>query len=347
MPFELGLFDVMQADPLRDASLHEVLQSRLVDLSLADELGFVAAFCAERHFTPVCQCPAPGPWLGAASQRTSRMRLGVLAYTLPIHQPVQLAEEIAMLDHLTGGRLEVGFGLGHRVEELIALGVDPGRRIDIFQERLTIIEGLWTGAAVAVESEHHLIRDAAIHPLPVQQPHPPLWYAGTDPGAVHWAASRGMSVAIGFRPARDLVQTAGAFHAGREAFRAERGDTAAGGRLALMRHAYVADSDERALTEMTHDLLRLGAHGQGEGSRADRHAQARELARRHIDDELYLAGGPETVAAMIGRARDTLGIDLFLADLYGAGIDTERIHRTMRQLAGPVRDGLRVAAGAA
>jgi alkanesulfonate monooxygenase SsuD/methylene tetrahydromethanopterin reductase-like flavin-dependent oxidoreductase (luciferase family) len=346
MPLEFGLFDVMQADPLRDCSLHEVLCSRLADLGLADQLGFAAAFCAERHFTPVCQCPAPGPWLGAASQWTSRMRLGVLAYTLPIHPPVQLAEEIAMLDQLTGGRLDVGFGLGHRVEELIALGVDPGERIGLFQERLTIIEGLWTGHAVAVDSDRHLIRDAAIHPLPVQKPHPPLWYAGTDPGAVHWAASRGMSVAIGFRPSRDLVQTSDAFHAGREEFRAARGDSTAGGRLALMRHAYVADSDEQALAEMTDDLDRLGAHGRTEDSRDERRAHAAEAAHRLIAGEVYLAGGPGTVAAMIGRARDSLGFDLFLADLYGAGIDAERIHRTMRHLAGPVRDSLHATAGA-
>lgn len=345
MPFELGLFDVMQADPLRRDSLHEVLRSRLADLEFADQLGFSIAFCAERHFTPICQCPAPGVWLGAASQRTTNLRLGVLAYTLPIHQPVLLAEEIAMLDHLTGGRLEVGFGLGHRVEELIALGVDPAQRIDIFQERLAIIEGLWTGHAVAVDSEHHVIRDAAIHPLPFQTPHPPLWYAGTDPGAVLWAASRGMSVAVGFRPSRDLRETAAAFHAGREAFRIER--RADGGRLALMRHAYVADADKAALSEMTDDLVRLGALGHGEGSRANRRAQAANLAERHIADEHYLAGGPETVAKMIEREREMLGIDLFLADLYGAGIENERIQRTLRHLAGPVRESFSAATGAA
>ena len=218
MPFDLGLFDVMQADPLRNRTLHEVYRDRLDDLELADELGFTVAFCAERHFTPVCQCPAPGAWLGAASQRTSRMRLGVLGYTLPIHRPVQLAEEIALIDHLTGGRLEVGLGLGHRAEELVALGVDPGRRIDLFQENLAILEGLWSGGQVTIESEFNRIHEAAIHPLPVQSPYPPLWYAGTDPGAVNWAASRGMSVAVGFRPTRDLGDAAVAFHAGRIEF---------------------------------------------------------------------------------------------------------------------------------
>jgi hypothetical protein len=157
-----------------------------------------------------------------------------------------------------------------------------------------------------------------------------------------------MSVAIGFRPSSDLVQPADAFHAGREEFRAERGDASAGGRLALMRHAYVTDSDEQALAEMTEDLVRLGGvHGHGEGSRAERRAHAAEAAHRLIAGEIYLAGGPGTVAAMIGRARDLLGIDLFLADLYGAGIDGERIQRTLRRLAGPVRDALHATAGVA
>src|SRR4051794_22745785 len=176
MPFEIGLFDIMQADPLREPSIHEILEVRLADLALAEELGFAVAFCAERHFTPVCRCPAPGVWLGAASQRTSTMRLGVLGYTLPIHQPVQLAEEVAMLDQVCAGRLEVGLGLGHRVEELIAVGVDPSRRIDIFQERLAILEGLWSGGQVSIDSEFHKLENAAIYPIPIQSPHPPPWY---------------------------------------------------------------------------------------------------------------------------------------------------------------------------
>src|SRR5690606_37952044 len=105
---------------------------RLDDLAAADELGFDVAFSAERHFLPHHVIPSATTWVAAATQRTSRMRLGMLGYTLPIRQPVQLAEEVAMADQLSGGRLEVGFGLGHRVEELVALGVDPENRVRIF-----------------------------------------------------------------------------------------------------------------------------------------------------------------------------------------------------------------------
>src|SRR4051794_23827818 len=149
----------MQTDPLDPRSHSEIFAQRLSDLALADEAGLDAAFVAERHFHRHYRASAPGAWLGAASQRTTNIRLGVLAYTLPLHSPVRLAEEIAVLDQLTGGRLEVGLGLGHRPEELNAMGVDPGARVTIFQERLVIMEALWSGGTVTIASEHNTLSD--------------------------------------------------------------------------------------------------------------------------------------------------------------------------------------------
>src|SRR5262249_19975206 len=140
MPITLGLFDIMQIDPTDAAGHADVYRRRLDDLAYADEIGLKIAFTAERHFMGHYRSSAPTAWLGAASQRTRRIRLGVLAYTLPLHSPVRLAEEVAVLDHLSGGRLEVGVGLGHRPEELVAIGVDPAQRIPVFQERLAIMQ---------------------------------------------------------------------------------------------------------------------------------------------------------------------------------------------------------------
>src|SRR4051812_8793351 len=155
----------MQTDPLDTRSHFEVFAQRLSDLALADELGLDAAFVAERHFQRHYRASAPGPFLGAASQRTSRIRLGVLAYTLPLHSPVRLAEEIAVLDHLSNGRIDVGLGLGHRPEELQAIGVDPGARVTIFQERLIIMEALWSGGAVTIASQHNTLSEVTISPI--------------------------------------------------------------------------------------------------------------------------------------------------------------------------------------
>lgn len=344
MSTTLGLFDIMQIDPTDPSGHGEVYRRRLDDLAYADEIGLDFAFTAERHFLANYRASAPTVWLGAASQRTRRLRLGVLAYTLPLHSPVRLAEEVAVLDHLSGGRLEVGLGLGHRPEELVAVGVDPTQRIAIFQERLAIMQALWSGGQVTIESEHDTVREVAINPTPLQEPHPPLWYAGGAPGAASWAGSYGMSLAVGFAPIRDLVPATAAFKAGCAARREVPDGTPlpGEGRIALMRHVYLAESDERAKAEMTDDLLRLHALDRpaGEGSRPNRHAAAADEADRLIRDEVYLAGSPETVARGIAFAHRTIGVGLFLGNPYAAGIDDERVRRTMHLLAADVRRAL-------
>jgi alkanesulfonate monooxygenase SsuD/methylene tetrahydromethanopterin reductase-like flavin-dependent oxidoreductase (luciferase family) len=351
-PLRLGLFDILQVDPTDPAGHAEVYRRRLDDLAYADELGFEVAFTAERHFMPGYRCPAPGAWLGAASQRTRRLRLGVLAYTLPIHEPAALAEEVAVLDHLSGGRLEIGVGLGHRPEELVALGVEPAQRIAVFQERLAVLRALWSGGQVTLESAHTRLREVAVHPLTLQEPHPPLWYAGTDTGAAAWAAGQGLNLAVGFAPTERLRPTTTAYAAQRQLAKSDsdaeseqsRNDGATEGRIALMRHAYVAESDEHAWEEVTDDLLRLQElrlhpHGHApvgearEGSRADRLAAARESAERLVRDEVMILGGPATVAAALRTAADALRLDLFLANAYAAGVDDARVRRTLRLLA--------------
>lgn len=338
MGIEFGLFDIMQVDPLDPADHGEVYRRRLDDLAYADGLGFGIAFVAERHYLQHYRTPAPTAWLGAASQRTTRMRLGVLAYTLPIHSPVRLAEEAAVLDHLTGGRIEIGLGLGHRAEELTANGIDPSQRIPIFQERLAIMEGLWSGGQVSIDSPFNRLQDVAINPLPLQTPHPPLWYAGTDAGAATWAGDHGLSLAVGFAPLRDLVPATAGFKAGRTA-RAEsgegRGDVPGAGRIALMQHVYLAESDERALAEMEEDLARLSERDPAQAALdpAARREQARTERDRLIGRQTFLAGGPETVAKGIAFARQALGVDVFLANVYAAGVEQERVRRTMRLLA--------------
>ena len=336
-------------DPLREATDGEVYKQRLDDLAMADELGFELAFTAERHFMPNYRCPAPGAWIGAATQRTSRLRLGVLAYTLPIHPPAALAEEIAVLDHLSAGRLEVGLGLGHRPEELVALGVDPATRIPAYQERLAVMRALWSGGQVTLETPLTRVNEVAIHPLTLQQPHPPLWYPGTDQGAAAWAAAQGMSLAVGFasddrlRPATEAFALA---RRGRRLAAEQEEEPMPATRIALMRHVYVAQNDEQAHTEMTDDLIRLhervrGNQGGGEGSRADRHTEARESLADMLRNQVIIAGSPETVAATIQESGKALDLDLFLANVYVTGIETERVHRALRLLGTQVGPHLR------
>lgn len=337
MPVELGLFDIHQVDPTNDDPVADVFDRRMDLLALADRAGLRYAFTAERHFLPSFRTPAPTAWIAAASQRTSAIRLGVLAYTLPLHLPAALAEEVAILDHLTHGRLEVGFGLGHRVEEFEALGLDPEERVQVFQERLAVITALWGGAAVTLERPGAVVRNLAIFPLPLQQPQPPLWFAGSDPQAAHWAGIRGMSLAVGFKPAQALQPAVEAFRAGRQ--RSDMHDPGAG-RVALMRHVSLAETDRQAFDAMVDDLDRLQRLGSGEPGDLD---QARQMATGMIMDESFIVGSPETVAKSIGRANGALGIDVFLANIHAPGVDDERLEQMVRLLADEVAPRLAVA----
>ena len=341
---EIGLFDIQQVDPLSEADDQAIFAARLDDLAFADQLGFQIAFVAERHYLTTYRCQASSVWLGAASQRTSQMRLGVLAHTLPITPPVRLAEEIALLDQLTGGRIEVGVGLGHRAEELAANHVDPADRITIFQERLAIMEGLWAGGTISYESEHTKVTDVFIHPTPVQRPHPPLWFAGTQANAAMWAGQHGMNLAVGFAPSDKLFGATAAFRhgIGIRQTRNPPDDAIRRGHIALMRQVYVGESADQVRTEMTADLMRLGELNQSATAenRADRKREAAEQYERLIAENIFIAGEPESVAREIVDARNKLGSSLILANVYAAGIEQERVRRTMTLLAGPVREAM-------
>jgi len=345
-PLLFGLFDIMQIDPLSGYELPMMFSERFADLAYADELGFDVAFTAERHFMPQFAASSATAWVAAASQRTSRMRLGVMGYTLPIKAPVELAEDVAVLDLLTNGRLEIGFGTGHRVEELIALGVDPAQRIVLFQERLALLKTLWSGGGVSFERGDIRVRDVKVSPLSVQEPHPPLWFAGTEPIAARWMGENGLGLAVGFKPSEQLTPAIAAFLKGRASRSAELAETEPPrplGSIALMRSVIVGESDERVRNEVIDDLLRLEEAIKGPqdaGSRADRRRAADEQFATMIAPETMIAGSAETVAASIQQRRRQLRFDLFLANVHATGASSERIRTTLDLLAGPVRKQL-------
>ena len=341
---ELGLFDIQQIDPLDSADAQTRFARRLDDLALADSLGLDLAFVAERHYLSTYWCQSATVWTAAATQRTATIRLGTLAYTLPIISPVRLAEEIATLDQISGGRIEFGVGLGHRIEELEANVVDASQRIDIFQERLAILEGLWSGGVVTYDGEHTKVKDARLNPVPLQQPYPPLWFAGTDPASAMWAAQHGMNLAIGFSPDDQLFGATAAFRHGLATRRTRVQDTDSirRGSIALMRHVYLAETDDLAKEDMIEDLIRLGELDENatESNRSERRTQAAERQAHLIEKNVYVAGAPESVANQILNARNTLGANVFLANVYAAGIDQARVQRTIRLLATDVRETL-------
>jgi alkanesulfonate monooxygenase SsuD/methylene tetrahydromethanopterin reductase-like flavin-dependent oxidoreductase (luciferase family) len=152
------------------------------DAVLAEQLGFHAVWMGEHHVWYDGWCPAPMQALAAVAGRTQRIHLGTAMYLVPMHEPLAAARSIATLDHLSGGRLELGAGLGYRDAEFDALGLRRDRRGRLMEANLDAMEAVWAG-------EHG-------DPPPVRRPAPPIWMGGMGPAAITRAATRGYGLLL-------------------------------------------------------------------------------------------------------------------------------------------------------
>src|ERR1700731_1973044 len=133
---EFGVFDHLDRD---DQTLCDYYQARLQIIEAYDRLGFYGYHVAEHHATPLGMAPSPSVFLAAVAQRTKRLRFGPMVYALPLYHPLRLIEEICMLDQMSGGRLDIGFGRGASPIELSYFGQDPKQAPAIYAEGVELI----------------------------------------------------------------------------------------------------------------------------------------------------------------------------------------------------------------
>jgi alkanesulfonate monooxygenase SsuD/methylene tetrahydromethanopterin reductase-like flavin-dependent oxidoreductase (luciferase family) len=166
-------------------------------LSLAEAVeagGLSTLWVAEHHFQPGGVCPSPPVLLAACGQRTRRIRLGVLVSVLPFHRPIELAEQYAMVDRLTGGRLNLGVGSGYIPLEFEGFGVDPTTKRERFDQALETLLAALSGSEVRADEPG--AKPVRLNVLPVQRPHPPVWIAVQRREAIPFVARRGASLAL-------------------------------------------------------------------------------------------------------------------------------------------------------
>ena len=258
MALRFGIFDWLDDS---GRPLEDVYEDRLHLLELADRGPFWCYHLAEHHGTPLGLAPSPNLFLSAAAQRTRRIRLGTLVNVLPLYEPVRLWEEVCMLDHLSGGRLDLGIGRGGNPYELANYGVAVEEARDRYLEVWEILRrGLRHGQ---VDHDGARYPRRASTPLrPRQQPYPPLWYPTSSPQSIPFAAEQGLNAVFAFLLARQGVTPDAATRAYREALEQHRTDQ---GRLnehvadplyGHARHIYVAETDEGARAEAMPALAR-------------------------------------------------------------------------------------------
>src|SRR5262245_49213472 len=163
----------------------------------AEALGYCATCLVEHHFTGWNQVSAPLQLLTWLAARTTTLRLGTAVLVLPWHNPVLLAEQAAMLDLMSGGRLDFGIGKGYRHTEFEGFCIPPEEAQARFDEALEIILKAWTTRErFSHEGRFWRFKNVVVEPPPKQGPHPPLWAAAGSPASIRRAAGRGHNLIL-------------------------------------------------------------------------------------------------------------------------------------------------------
>ncbi|PYM88468.1 MAG: hypothetical protein DME08_27490 [Candidatus Rokuibacteriota bacterium] len=171
-----------------------VVEETLAQCVLADEMGFDTVWFVEHHFlTTFSGSPCPEVMFGALSRMTKRIRLGFGVLILPYHHPVRVAERVAMVDHLSGGRVEFGTGRSAPYE-LIGMGIDPRETRAMWEESLRMIPKIWEDGLFSAEGRYWKVPPREVRPKPYQKPHPPIWVAAQQPATYQLAAELGIGV---------------------------------------------------------------------------------------------------------------------------------------------------------
>ena len=188
---KLALQYEMQRPSLDD---HLVLQETMEQCILADEVGFDYLWFVEHHFlTGFSASPCPDLIYAALSQRTKQIRLGLGVVILPYHHPNRVAERVAMLDHLSEGRVDFGTGRSAPYE-LTGMGIDPRDSREMWEESLAMIPKIWGSDKFSYEGKFWQVPERQILPKPYQNPHPPMWVAALQPSTYDIAADKGIGV---------------------------------------------------------------------------------------------------------------------------------------------------------
>ena len=321
---KLGLFDHMQKHDNPARTYVDLYKNHLEVLEFADQAGMDFYFVAEHHFDMgFSECPSPGSFLGAASQRSKNIRMGPLVYVLPLWHPVRVAEEVALLDNLLEGRLECGIGAGIGPFSFAAYNVPWDHKRAMTLEALQIIKGIWTHESFSYEGRYFKCKDIDSSIPLVQKPHPPLWMPTRSKDSIEAAASAAISTIQWVPSGMKAVRRA--FDEYRAVYQRTK---PAGSRphIGLMREIYVAESDQRARAEGEFHWQNFwerrggartyGAHGSTGLSTILDGSRRHDLMdmERSIAEGSFICGAPETVFHQIKKIANDAGADTFLGE---------------------------------
>ncbi len=247
---KFGTFFFFQAPPGHDHA--DIIRRELRQVEWSEELGFDEVWFTEHHFIDYGLSVDPASLAAAAAARTRRVRIGLAAAILPFHEPIRLAEQMAVVDIISDGRLDVGVGRGNRPAEFRGYRVPQEQSRERFDEAVDILVRAWTEETFAYEGRYYRIPAVRVIPKPVQRPHPPLFQVCVTKDGIESTALRGwpMLNSVLFGPVTQLEANRDVYvETLRKAGRTDADVAALLERWGVSRQIYVADTDAKALEE--------------------------------------------------------------------------------------------------
>jgi len=278
----------------------------------AEALGYQSFWLPENHFNPNAM-PDPLMLLAAVAAATDRIRLATTSYLLPFRNPLLAAEQVAVLDRLSGGRVTLGIGRGYAPAMLKAFDVVPGEKRRLFESCLATMRLAWSGAPVPIGGDE--TESVVLDPLPVQQPHPPLWVAALGPKALAQAGRLGLPY---LASPMETLATLEANYA-RHAEAARKAEHLPVTTVPVMRTVFVTDSARLA------DELKARIQREAAGSK-------RLPANARVEDWTIIGDRAE-VSERIGEYRDRLNVShLIVTRLRIGGVPKAALEASLAML---------------
>jgi alkanesulfonate monooxygenase SsuD/methylene tetrahydromethanopterin reductase-like flavin-dependent oxidoreductase (luciferase family) len=332
---EFGIFDHLDRSP---SSLADYYEERLAIVELFDRAGFHAYHLAEHHGTPLGMAPSPSVFLAAVAQRTKRLRFGPMIFALPLYHPLRMIEEICMLDQMSGGRLDVGFGRGASPIELELFGTNPAEARDIYDESLAIIVQGLRERTVSFKGRHFNFANVPMEMTPLQKPHPPIWYGVHANDSAARSAKQALNVI-----SLDGVKATRGFS---ESYRASWKETGRGGpmpKFGLGRMLVVADTDAEALrlAERAYPVWQASfVHLFKVYDRMPQHPRPAEFSAIMADGR-GLCGSPATVTEIIRKQMAEACADYFVGQFAFGDLTLAETKHSIELFARDVMPALR------
>ncbi|MGH7890255.1 MAG: LLM class flavin-dependent oxidoreductase [Thermodesulfobacteriota bacterium] len=309
MKFGIGLFG-LQTHPENPSTYAEICRNTLQQVKLAEEVNFDSAWVSEHHFLEDGYCPSPSVIASAMAAVTNRMRIGSAGIILPIHNPIRVAEDAALVDNVSNGRFDLGLVLGYRKDEFDGFGIPMKERPSRMEEGIDVIVKSWTEDKFSYQGKRYNFNNLSVTPKPVQKPHPPIYIGAFEEPAIRRAGRLGYPLLIGPGRTMQMVKDTLRFYndaaqkAGKDPNNVEH---------ILLRETYVGEDTKKAKKEADKYIISMYKYYFSLGVKM--FVRGKQLSGLddplfdYLPEERFIIGDPDDCIHEIKRYRDELRIN--------------------------------------